>query len=695
MNQELPKNLFRLATVLYADNNYEVSPKTIYKKIVESAILSNGNVPLNIHQLIDTIYQKYKLHFDEAEIKSIITSDKHEHFLLNEKVGELKVMLSEKRRLGIEDKVSNKTIDYFIDEFVMQNPHLAVGIEIKDVLYRFLYEVLNTNIESFKKLLDRKKNVHELINIESHTYDSLEREVINEFLSWDNADKNKAIFDIASYALEYCMISNNGDGAHIQLNNIRNKVFYLDTNVIFRVLGINGLNRKNRTVTFLQKFIEANTQLVISKFTENEFKDTVSFYVDKLDRHNHHRRINPAIFEERYFKSLGDMYDFYYKWRAKKVNDSLDIFEAHIIALYEKFKSDYKVAHDFKAPFDEHDEKVEKELNELSANISAFKNLEGAKHGINGDYNDACNILLVESRREGRNANIFDTKQFIISTDQSLRRWDYQRSSVTPIVILPSQWLSILLRYVNRTDDDFKSFVSFLNLPSGESQINPEKLHVVLSGISEMTENFDQQRLIVQTLIQRRFDGIIEKGIGEEEILERTKAISKTILETKVEEIESQHKKLKEDFEEHKSKKSKHLSSLQSISDKQRNELTKKDQEIKLLRNTVKATYISKHLHKWQRAGLVCYGSIAIIIILFTGFQFFAKDYEYNFPYRLIERIDSLESETQKNLLRTLLYTPLIGLWIVVVKCWKRIANTDVRNNKILEISNSFDDENP
>lgn len=32
--------LFRLATVLYADNNYEVSPKTILRKIIESALLS-------------------------------------------------------------------------------------------------------------------------------------------------------------------------------------------------------------------------------------------------------------------------------------------------------------------------------------------------------------------------------------------------------------------------------------------------------------------------------------------------------------------------------------------------------------------------------------------------------------------------------------------------------------------------------
>src|SRR5690606_26186700 len=102
-------------------------------------------------------------------------------------------------------------------------------------------------------LLNSKKQVDDLINIESHSYTVIERDVINEFLVWDNNDKNKAIFDIASYALEYCMISNNGNGAHIQLNNLKNKIFYLDTNVIYRALGINGESRQNRTTTFLNK----------------------------------------------------------------------------------------------------------------------------------------------------------------------------------------------------------------------------------------------------------------------------------------------------------------------------------------------------------------------------------------------------------------------------------------------------------
>lgn len=598
INIEYQKQQFRLAAVLYADNNYEITPKTIHKKVIESALLSNGNKKINIHQLIDFIHKNYNFNFDEQEVISIVTNEKEDGFLIQNKSGETIVSLSEKRKRTLETKISDKTIDHFIVEFEKEKKALVAGNDAKAIIYRFLYELLSTNIESFKKLLDSKRKIEELINVESYAYSPIEREIINEFLGWDNNEKNKAIFDIASYAIEYCLISNNNGASAIHLNNLKNKIFYLDTNVIFRVLGINGANRQNRTVTFLQKFIEANEKLVISKYTEMEFKDTIAFYIDKLKKKPLNRKINPSIFQEKFFKNISELYDFYYKWRAGKYNDSLELFEGYISSLYEKFKTDFNITTDYKIPFDETDEKTEKHLKELSASIASFKNTEGASHNINTDYNDACNINLAIIRRDDKNSNLFEAKYFFVSTDQALRRWDYNRNTVTPIVILPSQWLSILLRYVNRTNDDFKSFVSFLNLPSGESQIDGEKLHIILEGISEMTENFDQQRYIVQSLIQKKFVGILEKGIKDEEILERTKTFAKTELEKKVEEISFQHNKLKSDLDAHKIETtSKENQSTAKVDNERMKRIKAENDLIKVNRDL----YFKDKLYKWRR----------------------------------------------------------------------------------------------
>ena len=692
MKRENTDQLFRLAAVLYADNNYEVAPKTILKKLIESALLSFGNKAINIHELIDFIHDTYNLDFDEFELKNIIKLDKEESFLINEKNGDTILCLSEKRKKTIESKITNKTIDYFITEFEKLYATLIIGSNTKDIIYRFLYELLSTNIESFKKLLDSKKKIEDLINIESHSYTVLEIQIINEFLSWDNNEKNKAIFDIASYALEYCMISNKSGATHLQLNNLKNKLFYLDTNVIFRALGINGINRQNRTNTFLKKFVEANTLLIISKFSETEFKDTIIFYIDKLKKKPINRRINPEIFKENFFKSLNDVYDFYYRWRIGKSNDSLELFEAYILSLYEKFKTDFDISTDYKIPFDEKDDKIEKKINELSIDIGSYKNIDGTSHGINSDNIDALNILLVETKRDGKNSNIFEAKQFIISTDQSLRRWDYYRNTQTPIVILPSQWLSILLRYINRSSDDFKSFVSFLNLPNGEPHIDNEKLHIILNGISEMTENFDQQRYIVQTLIQKKFDGILAKGVKDEEILERTKTFTQTELEKKVQEIEKKHTNLESDFDIHKEQTTKKIDELHEETIGQKEILLTKDNKIDKLKLELKQNVVKQNLKKWQRPAILLL-PLGFGIAIFTLLLFIFKNWEYNYSYLLIKKIDSLISVTQKDILNKLLYTPLIGLWLILKFCWNRLGKSDIKMKKKKELEKEFDEK--
>lgn len=692
INQD-SNQLFRLAAVLYADNNYEVQSKTIIRKVIECALLSNGNKSKTIHQIIDFVNSAYNLHLIEEEIKAIIFNEKENGFALNEREDDTYVCLTEKRKIILETKLSNKTIDFFIDEFVREKSELTTGVDVNNIIYRFLYEILSTNVESFKKLLDSKNQVDDLINVESQSYTVIERNVINEFLIWDNNDKNKAIFDIASYALEYCMISNNGNGTHIQLSNLKNKIFYLDTNVIYRALGINGESRQNRTTTFLNKVIESGSSLIVSKFSELELKDSITFYVDKLKKNPLNRPINPDIFHQKYFKSLSGIYDFYYRWRSGKVNDSLDVFEAHIQSLYIKFKSDFKVTTDYKIPFDEKDEKISAKITDLSSDISRYKDSDSSKHNWTGDQYDASNVLLIEAKREGKESNIFDTKQFFISTDQSLRRWDYYRSEATPIILLPSQWLSILLRYINRTNDDYKSFVSFLNLPSSETKIDSEKIHIILRGISEMTSNFDQQRFLIQSLIQRKFDGILENGTQEEAVFEKVKEFAKTELQKQVEAIENKHDSLKSELDVHKQTTTEKITKLELKTSKQTKQLTQKEQEVERLKSILKDKTVKEEFRKWQSSAYLLFIP-GFIIAVFTLLQFCCKDWTFNYSYKIIQTIDTLESETQKNTLRALLYSPLLGLWLILTFGYNRLLNREKITFKRNELEKKFDEEN-
>lgn len=75
---------------------------------------------------------------------------------------------------------------------------------------------------------------------------------------------------------------------------------------------------------------------------------------------------------------------------------------------------------------------------------------------------DITNIMDTLAWRKGTGTSIWKTNDFIVSADQLLIGWTDNAFPGVPIVVLPSVWLSIILRFTGRTDDDYKSFCLFL-----------------------------------------------------------------------------------------------------------------------------------------------------------------------------------------------------------------------------------------
>ena len=121
-----------------------------------------------------------------------------------------------------------------------------------------------------------KENVEGDFSIDLKNYNEEEKRIINDFLNFDDENKDKAIFDIVSLSLEYCILT--GDSKQVYVQGIRNKVFYLDSNIIYRAIGINGESRKELTLRFLEKCISNNIKLAISKYSEKEFKDSIEYH---------------------------------------------------------------------------------------------------------------------------------------------------------------------------------------------------------------------------------------------------------------------------------------------------------------------------------------------------------------------------------------------------------------------------------
>ncbi|WP_149525795.1 hypothetical protein [Sphingobacterium hotanense] len=612
----MKQEIFRLAAILYADNNYEVSSKTLHRKVIESIFIDNNNEFIGLHSLIDKLKKQYNLDFTEEEIKDV-TNDLDNFITSNCKVEELRISLSGKRFETIKGKIVYNNLDYFIEQFHKANNQYNLK-DLKAIIHRFLYEIFQTNISSFSKLVDPSVQIQDLININDHNLNSIEIEIINTFLNWENDEKNKMIFDISNLALEYCLITNK-KGINFKLENLKNKCFYLDTNVIFRAIGINGENRKNRTLTFLEKFKEARENLYISKFTLEEIKRTLDFYISQINRFNT-AKINSDVFKK--FSKSQDFVDYYHSWRRTRVNDSIDLFKAHIFSLIEELKKKFDIKDDYKEYFDLKDPDVNDLILDKGSQINTFKSDGKSSPYLEASIIDAKNVYLIEILRNGHYNNIFDCKYYLISADQLLRKWDYTQNSSIPIVLLPSQWMSVLLRYLNRTSDDFKSFVSFLNINNGEKGISNDNLQLILSGISEITSDFTQQSNIVSEMINIGFKGIVEKSNSDEKIIEKSKLFAKSHLELKIEELEKSKERLENKFEKYQEHTSSAIETLKQSKDDEKelkNAEIEKSNKIKkeLIETKAKldlANYKSKGYY-WVSLAIIC---IVYFILLFT-----------------------------------------------------------------------------
>lgn len=322
-------NIFRVAAVLYASNNYDISLKQVYRKIIEDALFQLGK-EVELGELAEFIEKQYSLLFTPVEIESILTERKFKDvFSVVPNPNGYQYKLSEKRKSLLQSKGPVKTLPDYVEEYVNEE---KLNKENGECILRFMYGMYTSNIDSFQKLL-QTKHVDNVTSDEKFTAE--EASIINGFLDWDDEGKNVAIFNIASYALEYCMITNKRE-TNLKLSDLRKKVFYLDTNILYRAIGINGEDRKKRTLQFMSKLMDLDSEILVTRQTNEEFEQSINSYIKKLRKAE-----SPAISSKVYteYVTFDDIWRFYHLMAASRINFTVDLFNAYLKAEYKKLST--------------------------------------------------------------------------------------------------------------------------------------------------------------------------------------------------------------------------------------------------------------------------------------------------------------------------------------------------------------------
>lgn len=462
-------------------------------------------------------------------------------------------------------------------------------------------------------------------------FSSDEAALINEFLNWDYKPKNEFILNLISSCFDYCMLTVKKDN-NSYVNVFSGKIFYLDSNIIFRLAGFNKVERQNVMNSFINKCKEANIKICYTNHTYAEIKNTIKYHVDSIK--SMFNKNNPLSLKAMQVMSSKyanlDFYEKYVEWCNE--NPSLiGDFEAFRVFLEGEIKN---VTHTFELKvFDDKDTfKNHTLFSELFDDFDQYK-IERYKNTYEGAIKTDINnyLYMTEMNRGMQATNFMQLKYYFITADHCLTEWaSLKRPGTIPLFVLPSVWYSILLKYKGRSDDDYNAFCQFLNI-----RIIPEKdIYLVekrkmLAYILTLNEDSDIKERIVFDIESRltNMDTSIDDPIAFAE--ESHQTILQEKLSKQKEEIEKENTQKIEDVKDQ--IKAEHYSKMTQF-EKEKNELVKTEHRTGYIEG--QKDIIKKEAKRIKRKNqriinflsILAVISFLILLILFIVFLFTKKD---------------------------------------------------------------------
>lgn len=662
----MQKDLFRFSATLFAETSNEYSSLDSQLQMLKCVFLQKDNDPLSPEEIVVQLLDVFKYHISDDEVERVIKSHK--------KTFET-VVVDDNASYKLLDSVLEATkeaqknnIDSYIKEFIHK-------FEIVDentatsAIYNYLYELTTTNINTYKLLISGKSKTSfsdSELSVDIGYMSEVEQKYIHDFIAWEDGDKNIALTNIVFTCLEYCLLINGDKPNRLLDNSIRKREIYLDTNVIFRALGINGPIRQKTVRAFLNKCKQARLKLVISHSTKKEFFDTIDYYLNEIRRYPRGNVYSGA------YEQLSDytLFSHYEKWRQTHPTMSLMYFKSVIQSSYEKMVREFVIIDDEKIPKAIYDsDEFKKVRNSYSATIKKLKDelhdryvSEDDRYSLK-DSHDATVVHYVEIKRDENQ----DIELFFVSSDKILRYWDLSRSEKEyPVVIYPSQLFLVLIKTCGRSENDFDSFVSFINVRSAHQQIPAEKANVIISGISTITEDIKTQEILVSAICGREYQNVFQDIKTNDELYEAVQEVCKRYLEDELKEKENEIEVLRgsatvsegriTSLEETAVNREKEISSLRGQVEQQASDIVVKNKTIDEKNKKISESQKKSEEHKEQicnfakkktRLGLILKWYVfpivtALLVIAYIAFlalQFVACDADWNFVTKIIESI--------------------------------------------------------
>lgn len=496
------------------DYNYETS---ILVTTFEY-LLFNDNTEQPRKEIYNYITETLGIKLQYQDFTSFI--DKSEDVELAAIENDVLVKLKESSLEKFRERFDKFSIDNHILNFISAKNISDSGIDdIKEILLKSLF----ININSFV-VTDLKTLISESIKSE---FDQSKIDLFNDFLIWENLDKNKAIYSLFSKAIEFAILTSGRGISTISNDIFTNKTYYLDANVIIRALGVDGEERKASILSVLESCNHDGIKFKIGKCTSDELygivnkrskdikkktssesEDILSSIIDDLPLNN--------SFETDYLKKRKD-------GKVKSPSNYRLTLEQELEKFNEKFSLQVEVIKNIPAF----------QITQLQKKLyDAKQNEYGMRYSMGAALVDAKNILHVRNIRDHNNYNYKDIKSFYLTTDGTLNEIiGNDNPDAVSETILPSQLFVIHNSFhKTTTEQDYNDFINFIKLRKTDFKLPGAEVFNYLDQIRAVTSDPNDIKSSLRAYANYRFQNR-EKFKEKSETIIPIKEFTATLLE--------------------------------------------------------------------------------------------------------------------------------------------------------------------
>lgn len=355
-----------------------------------------------------------------AEISSVIKDSVKKRRELGKRVIDkwIKIHLGDYNLNQIEFNNIAKDLDLFIKNFFLTH-----GVQSYNYLENGLGQEIDINI------------ILQEIPWSSEISKSVGFEKFHLFLQYDDADTQGYLVELLETAVSYLIIVSDPTLLQTLKEKLQGKKIYLDTNVIYRLLGLQGEEREQTIQAMLQVCKTFGLVPYVAGVTLRELKARIKYDSEIL--RNNRTSSGLAALAYKYRNEDNFISTYWYYARDKKLSiDDFIAYYSHIEDLlrHKGISIDSKFM------------KCPSELSERCSEIDVtIKKIDNNKSDLACEH-DAIILTMIEKICE-EYFNFIDYPIWFITTDKKLLRFqncDYIYSNKAPLVIMPSQLLGIL-----------------------------------------------------------------------------------------------------------------------------------------------------------------------------------------------------------------------------------------------------------